>query len=246
MSTPDDNPAHLNDIGGWNYSADAWIAGQESEGDWSRRAILDPHLSQYFHDVAGKTVLDVGCGEGRYCRVLAGRGALCTGIDPVKKFIDRAKELDPQGDYRVGFAESLPFPDDAFDFVVSYLTLVDIPDIRAAIPEMARVLRPGGRLVVATISNFCCTEEPWIRDENGEKLHRPVKGYMDEKAIRCTWAGIDIINYHRPLSVVMGLFLSCGLRLEAFHEPQADQSDPRAVANWSAPNFQTMVWRSQL
>lgn len=243
MAGSGDLPSHLLENGGWESSAKAWIECQSAFGDWSRRVILDPYLESILENVDGKSVLDVGCGEGRYCRVLRERGAKTTGIDPVQDFVEAARSLDPVGDYVLGIAEELPFPDASFDLVLSYLTLIDIPDIRLAIPEMVRVLRPGGRLIVITISNFCCTEDPWVRDENGQKLHRPVRGYMDEKAIRCTWSGIDIINYHRPLSVVMGLFLKCGLRLLAFDEPQADSGDARAVMNWSAPNFQAMVWK---
>jgi SAM-dependent methyltransferase len=229
---------------GWDASADAWIRDQSETGDWSRRHILDPEMERLLGDVNGKDILDLGCGEGRYARILAGKGAKVTGIDPVQKFIDIAREKDPQSEYVVGVAEVLPFGDELFDIVLSYLTLIDIPDIRLAIPEMGRVLRSGGKLVVVTISNFCCTVEPWIRDEEGRKLYRPVEGYMEEKAIRCTWRDIDIVNYHRPLSVVLNLFIDEGLVLERFNEPlPQDASIPGFAEQFSAPNFQTMVWR---
>lgn len=233
-----------NEAAGWDASADAWIRDQSEHGDWSRRHILDPEMETLLGSVEGKRILDVGCGEGRYSRIFAGKGAKVSGIDPVQKFIDSAREKHPEGENVLGIAEDLPFPDESFDVVLSYLTLIDIPDIRLAIPEMVRVLRSGGSLVVATISSYCCTVEPWIRDENGKKLHRPVEGYMEEKAIRCTWRDIDIVNYHRPLSMVLNLFLGAGLSLEVFNEPlPIDPTISGYAEQHSAPNFQTMVWR---
>ena len=77
--------------------------------------------------------LDVGCGEGRFCRKLQRLGTAACGLDPVATMIDAAKKRDPEGSYTVGFAEKLPFEDDTFDLVVSYLSLIDIDFPEAAI-----------------------------------------------------------------------------------------------------------------
>ena len=98
--------------------------------------------------------LDVGCGEGRFCRMLKAAGVNATGIDPTPAILEVARKRDPSGDYRLGRAEQLEFADASFDLVVSYITLVDIPDFRAAIREMARVLRPGGSLLMANLTGY--------------------------------------------------------------------------------------------
>jgi SAM-dependent methyltransferase len=230
-------------FGGWEDSAEAWIRDQAETGDWSRKTILDAHTKELLGDISGHDVLDLGCGEGRFCRVMSSLGAMCTGIDPVQKFIRAAQEQDAGGRYVIGNAEQLPFADASFDIVLSYLTFIDIPNLAEAIREAARVLRPSGRVVVINISNFCCTEQPWIRDESGNKLHRPVADYMEERAIVYEWRDIRIENYHRPLSTLFGWLLGEGLVLEQFHEPLPPKTDPGYETFASAPNFQTMVLR---
>ncbi|MBS1716742.1 MAG: class I SAM-dependent methyltransferase [Armatimonadetes bacterium] len=204
--------------------------------------VLDPEMERLLPDVQGKRVLDVGCGEGRFCRLLAARGASTVGIDPVEAFITQARNLHPEGEYHTGFAEALPFEDGSFDIVLSYLTLIDIPGFDEAVAEMVRVLRRGGRLVIATIANYQCTEEAWVRGPNGEKLHRPLDKYMEERAMVFSWSGITVQNWHRPLSRVLGEFLKHGLTLKYFGEPLCPESDPDYVNFRRAPFFQTMVW----
>ncbi|WP_246799658.1 class I SAM-dependent methyltransferase [Bradyrhizobium sp. CCBAU 51753] len=129
--------------------------------------------------------------------------------------LDTARQRDPSGDYRYGRAEQLEFPDASFDLVVSYITLVDIPDFRAAIREMARVLRPGGALLIANLTGFTSAgaEQGWVRDEAGRRLHFPVDRYLDEFPMSFAWAGIRIENWHRPLSAYMTALLEQGLLL---------------------------------
>ncbi|MDA0637407.1 methyltransferase domain-containing protein [Nonomuraea sp. MCN248] len=103
----------------------------------------------------GERFLDVGCGTGYLTRVVApvvGPAGRVTGIDPSPEMIGYARGRAPGNcDYLVGEGQSLPFPDESFDAVVSSLAVHHIPEDarQAAIREMARVLRPDGRLLVA-------------------------------------------------------------------------------------------------
>lgn len=144
----------------WIQSADVWIADQGTEGDWARRAVIDLALEKILTNTKAKAVLDLGCGEGRYSRILQGKGALVTGIDPVPQFIKRARSLDSVSTYVEGTAENLPFERSSFDIVLSYLTFIDIADLQAASQEINRVLRPGGELVVVSISNSSVVLSP--------------------------------------------------------------------------------------
>ncbi len=97
-------------------------------------------------------LLDVACGTGVLARAAAvrvGPGGSVAGIDPGNGMLAVAKELAPDVEWKESTAESLPFPDRAFDAVVSQFGLMFFSDRSQALREMVRVLKPGGRLAVA-------------------------------------------------------------------------------------------------
>lgn len=222
----------------WRDSAAAWIKDQGERGDWSRRVILDPTLDKILSNLSGKRVLDLGCGEGRYSRVLKSRGAIVTGIDPTEPLIACAKQRDPESEYLLAAAESLPLADASFDMVLSYLSLIDIPDLESASREMIRVLKPGGEIMIVTISNLASSTPYWIKSWTGKKLYRKVERYMEHFAMNLEWRGIRIVNYHRPLSYILGLFLNHGCVLTQFHEPLPPVDDSHYTIERRCPNFQ--------
>ena len=233
-------------IEGWETSAQPWIESMGERGDWGREHVLDPVMNDRVARGRFQNVLDVGCGEGRFCRRLKARGVAAIGIDPTPQLLETARQRDPSGDYRLGRAEQLAFDDASFDLVVSYVTLVDVPDYRAGIREMARVLKPGGSLLIANLTGFtsACADRGWVKDEDGQHLHFPLDRYLEESSFWIEWAGIRIRNWHRPLSAYMSSFLDSGLNLTFFSEPapvsgdEAHQARARRV-----PWFVVMEWQ---
>ncbi len=212
---------------GWNESASAWIADME-RGDFSRTFVLDEPMLARVRARNFTRALDVGCGEGRFCRMLGALGISVVGVDPTNALLERARELDPQGVYHVGCAEALAFPAESFDLVVSYLTLIDIDDAEGAIAEMARVLRPGGSLLIANIAS--------LETAAGED-------YFYERAEWVQWRGIRVRNWHRPLSRYMHLLLAQGLRLRCFEEPQPSGGDAAKIEQYRRkPWHYLMEW----
>lgn len=231
---------------GWEESAAAWIADMGDGGDYGRRFVLDGPMLARVRAGTFAEALDVGCGEGRFCRMLRAEGVRAIGVDPTEALIARARDLDPEGDYRIGRAEALAFEDGRFDLVVSYLTLIDIPDIAAAIAEMARVLKPGGTLLIANLTGFntaaAANDLGWTRLADGRPGYA-LDHYLEERAGWVEWRGIRIINWHRPLSAYMGLLLGQGLRLTHFEEPAPTGGDPaRGERYVRAPWFMVMEW----
>lgn len=230
---------------GWTESADAWVASLGDQGDYARRHVLDAPMLERALAPSPARALDVGCGEGRFCRMLRERGVDVVGLDPTTALLNRARTLDPGGDYREGRAETLAFEDGAFDLVVSYLSLIDIPDVATAIPEMARVLRPGGRLLIANLTAFNTAGLPglgWVTLADGRRAFA-LDRYMDERAEWTSWAGIAIQNWHRPLETYMSLLLGAGLTLRHFAEPSPYGGDPvRGDRYRRAPWLMIMEW----
>lgn len=230
---------------GWDESAAAWIAEMGQRGDYSREFVLDAPMMARVRGKGFVNALDVGCGEGRFCRMLAAEGVKAVGVDPTLALVEHARRMHSDGDYRIQCAEALEFPDGSFDLVVSYLTLIDIPGVEQAISEMARVLRPGGALLIANLNAFFTAGPPegWMRDAAGE-LRFFIDDYLEERAQWAAWRGIRVRNWHRPLSAYMALLLAQNLDLRYFAEPAVSGGDPAKAAQYRrVPFFHVMEWR---
>jgi ubiquinone/menaquinone biosynthesis C-methylase UbiE len=101
-------------------------------------------------------VLDVACGPGIVAEALVGVAREIVGVDATPEMVALSRERlrkvgAPGASFHEGAAEGLPFEDRSFDAVVTRLSLHHFPRVPAALAEMRRVLRPGGRLVVADV-----------------------------------------------------------------------------------------------
>jgi SAM-dependent methyltransferase len=107
-------------------------------------------------DVAGRRILDAGCGSGPLFAALRDRGAIVTGIDKSAGMLELARRrLGDGADLQVAeLGSPLPFPDDTFDDVTASLVLHYLEDWDPALAELRRVLKPGGRLIVSVNHPF--------------------------------------------------------------------------------------------
>lgn len=121
--------------------------------DVERRVVLD-----LAGPLGGRRVLDVGCGDGTYAIEAAARGACVTALDVEEEMLDAARtRAERRGvvvTLRRGRAEALPFDGGAFDVVLAVTVLCFVPDARVVVREMARVLAPGGRVVLGELSRW--------------------------------------------------------------------------------------------
>ncbi|WP_195821595.1 methyltransferase domain-containing protein [Roseobacter sp. MH60115] len=230
----------------WDRSAAAWIAAQGDEGDFSRRRVLDTPMLQRVTQARPDRVLDLGCGEGRFCRKLAERGYDVTGLDPTAALLAQA-EARGGARYVTGRAEALPFGDGSFDMVVSYLSLLDIEGIDAALDEVARVLAPGGHFLIANLAGIATAADikggGWeALPDGGRRII--IRHYLESRAMQSEWKGISVTNWHRPLSVYMQALLERGFHLTHFDEPSVpDPQWPQEEAYNQAPYQMMMEWR---
>lgn len=230
---------------GWAASAQAWLAAQGTAGDFGRLHVLDQPMLARVRASGAATALDVGCGEGRFCRMLAAEGLQTVGIDPTEDLLAAARARDPGGDYRAARAEALAFDDGSFDLVVSYLSLIDIPDARLGLTEMVRVLRPGGQLLIANLSPHAtgAGETGWERMPDGT-TRITLAGVLDEQAYWTEWSGIRILNWHRPISSYMKTLLGLTMILRHFDEPRASGCTPEQAARYDRVGyFHLMDWQ---
>lgn len=106
----------------------------------------------------GKRVLDIGTGDGTHAIEAAVRGAIVTALDLEQMMLEaaraRAASRGVEVTLRQGRAERLPFDDASFDVVIAVTVLCFVPDAQLAVREMARVLVPGGRVVLGELGRF--------------------------------------------------------------------------------------------
>lgn len=93
-------------------------------------------------------LLDIGCGLGDALRSARRTGAAVAGIDPSPAMVERAAEAVPGATVKVGSAEDIPFPNDDFTAAIAVATLHHWADSKRGFDEIARVLAPGGRLLI--------------------------------------------------------------------------------------------------
>lgn len=116
--------------------------------DTNRRieVIFDDFLGQ--EDLGGKLLLDGGCGTGWFTRRAVERGARVTSVDIAPRLVEITQQKNPAANAVVASILELPFPDHAFDIVISSDVIEHTPDPLKATRELIRVLKPGGKLCI--------------------------------------------------------------------------------------------------
>ena len=125
----------------WGERARDWADVMEGWSAWGIPVYR--HVLERVTLGEGTTVLDVGCGAGRFCRIAADRGARVAGLDATPAFVEIARERVPDGDFRVGEMEELPWADDSFDLVTGFNSFFIASDMVNALREAGRVARPS-------------------------------------------------------------------------------------------------------
>jgi 2-polyprenyl-3-methyl-5-hydroxy-6-metoxy-1,4-benzoquinol methylase len=214
----------------WQELALAWIR-EACEGlNPTRTGLLDEPMLEACGDVNGLRVLDCGCGEGRFCRLLAARGARSVlGIDLCEAMISAANELKSGfEEYQVSDVQKLDSVEaTSLDLVVSYLNQCDLPDYQANNRNVFRVLKPGGRFVIANLHPMRSAVGGWLKNEQGEKLHVILDNYLDEGERHWQIMGSWLTNFHRTLASYLDSYIATGFRLVKLLEPTASDENIR-------------------
>ena len=231
----------------WEGNADAWTRHSRAGRDIYRDALNTPAFLAMLPPPAGLDGLDVGCGEGSNTRKLAGLGAKMRAIDISPTFIRNAQAVeraDPLGvAFHLGDAARLPFREESFDFITSFMCLMDVSDQAAALREAFRALRPAGFLQFSILHP--CFVPPYrkvVRDPDGQPRALKLAGYFDRIDGRVdTWwftalsqrereqePPFRVPRFHRTLGEWVDMIVAAGLVLEKIVEPCADRETAAA------------------
>ena len=234
----------------WDESAD-WYAGMVAGSAFNDLA--GDVVLELLGPVAGRDVLDLGCGEGHVARRLAAAGARVTAVDPTARLIELAAgyggqqsspDRSPTGptgsiSYRQLAAERLDgLADDSADAVAAVLVLHHTDPLADALAEVRRVLRPGG--VLAAVIPHPAFDHPGASWQDG---HRVVGRYRDEAYWSTASGGPaasvhDIGWPHRTLATWLNALATSGLALDRVVEPPSPPG-----GRWAGlPHF--LAWRA--
>jgi len=211
-----------------------WAAGDPSWGVW---AVPEAELHVLPEDLEGLDVIELGCGTAYVSAWLARRGARCVGVDLSAEQLATARRL--QRKYGLEFplhevsAENLPFPDGSFDLAISEYGACLWADPYLWVPEAARVLRQGGRLIFLTNGTIAMLCSPDDADTApGDRLVRDYFGLY-----RVEWAGESSVEFHLGYGDWIRLLRANGLEIEDLLEVK-----PRPGATTRFEGLPTAEW----
>ena len=204
-----------------------WQAGFTQGADVEYRDLILPLAVDLLAErMTGPVrVLDIGCGEGQLSRLLASTGAAAVvGFDPARAQAEEAVRRGGGPAYARAAAGAMPFAAGAFDAAVACLVFEHITDVDAAVAEVARVLRPGGRFVFLLNHPFIQTPgSGWIDDHllDPPETYWRIGPYLDESLeMEQVDHGVFLPFVHRPLSRYVNALAAAGLQLCRMVEPE--------------------------
>ncbi len=182
-------------------------------------AYEEPVVHAILDQLVPGTALDAACGTGRHTAYLAARGHQVIGVDSSADMLDHARARVPHAQFQHGDLNELPLPDDHVDLVVCALALSHVPDLRPALSEFVRVLRPGGHLVISDVHHeqVSLGSVPRVRTGDGRPGLLPA--------------------YRHRASDYLAAALPLGLQVRRCEEPRQPGGDDRAqMADDVAPD----------
>lgn len=222
----------------------AWAQDEPTWGIWN---VPESVLQVLPEDLAGKDVIELGCGTAYISAWLARRGARVVGIDNSEAQLATARRLQHTHGLRFplihGNAEQVPCPDGSFDLAISEYGASLWADPYRWIPEAARLLRPGGELIFLTNSALLMLCQP---DEDGvaasDRLLRPSFGMY-----RMEWPGEEGVEFHLSHGDWIRLLRRHGFDIEDLIEVQAPEGAttryPFVTAEWAHRWPTEEIWK---
>ena len=185
----------------------------ENESSLINAYYTRPAIVRLAGDVKGRKILDAGCGAGPIFADLRDRGAQMSGFDFSATMVELArKRLGADADLRVAdISQPLPYEDRAFDDVISALVLHYLEDWTGPLAELHRILRPGGRLILAV-------NHPILyKVLHPEGNYFAIEKWQDEYTFNGQNAVLEY--WHRSLREMTAAFTAAGFRISVIDEP---------------------------
>ena len=206
------------------------VVGLDGAPEW-------PSLRALLPDLRGRTVLDLGCGFGWFCRWARAQGAAYVlGIDISENMLARARAAteDDLINYVRADMENLELSVRSLDLVYSSLALHYVENLSGLLSQVYCALAPGGNLVFSVEHPiFSATVwSEWLLDAAGRKLW-PIDRYLDEGPRSTDWLAKGVIKQHRTLATYVNTLIGQGFSLSYVEEWGPTEEQIAAQPNWA-------------
>jgi len=253
MTTTDELPEHVRrnreqwDQWATEYVANGEVSWRLGPGDekWGIWDLPERDLRLLPDDLAGLDTIELGCGTAYVSAWLARRGADPVGIDNSEQQLATARRLQVEHGIEFpllhGNAEHVPYPDASFDLAISEYGASIWADPFLWIPEAARLLRPGGRLIFLVNATLLMLAMPDEERPATTELLRPQRGLH-----RLEWSDDDSVNFALSHGDWIRLLREAGFEIERLAElypqPGAATDFPYVTTEWALQWPTEEVW----
>lgn len=213
----------------WDRYAETYAGTHHVQGDLHKEVFLNHYLLALLGEVENKKILDAGCGEGYFSRILSDLGANITAVDYSEKMLEIAESRTTTNlgiNYRYGNCEDLNFLEDStFDLIVSNMVIQDLENYEKVFGEMYRLLVEGGIFIFSILHPcFITPNSGWEKSNDGEKLHWNVDKYFYEGVYEQRLGDKEnMFLFHRTLSSYVNSLIKTGFSLEEMVEPKPSE-----------------------
>jgi 2-polyprenyl-3-methyl-5-hydroxy-6-metoxy-1,4-benzoquinol methylase len=215
----------------------SWWDQQLGDGNDFQKTLIMPATDRLLDPQPGQTILDVGCGNGNYSRLLSRRGCRVVACDFAESFLqcarDRTTPEDGQIEYHrvdaTSMAEMLTLGENRFDSAVCSMAMMDMIVIDPLLDSLAELLKPGGRFVFSlphpcfSSNDMKFTADLEVhQDHNVQSFGVEIRKYLTQESGR----SVGILHqpephffFHRPLTAIFAACFSGGFVVDGLEEP---------------------------
>lgn len=215
----------------WDAASEIWASCKQKGGNTLQKEIITKTLLKELGDVKQQVILDAGCGEGFYSRLMSGLGARVTGVDFSNNQIQKAKEIETTNNLGIKYInESVTnlksIKNNSIDKIVSIMLTMYLDDSNLAktMQEFQRVLKPDGELLIITRHPFTTRQ----KDEANTGSHEYLAGYFSKKPfvnqLNLNGDKLEVKYYPRTISELFNCFTKAGFVVTKIDEPQPSKA----------------------
>lgn len=190
--------------------------------DLDHRKTLNPVIFRLLRNVKNKKILDLGCGQGYFSRLLTKQGGIVTGVDLSKDLIGIANQRNQEQGLKIKYfvsdaANLKDLQDNKFDIAISNMALMDIKNVDKTIKECSRVLKKNGHIIFSIVNPIFSIFER-SKDDNGYFLKLMKYKTNSTMTNENRWCNFKTVHYHRSIGYYINLLSNNGFYITNYEE----------------------------